>query len=353
MNIKINDRINIRDIKFFNEFSLDLKYDSVASMFGFNFYFDPKNADHRELSCVSHFHEAIVQHNGETLVTGYILSESFTRSSVKDMVSFSGYSKAGVLEDCEIPPSSYPLQSDNLNLREIAQKLIKPFKIKMVISDSVKSRMEIKYPTTTAKESQSVKSYLTELATQRNIVISHDVHGNLLFTAAKAKSLPIAHFENGLMGAKMHLTFSGQGLHSDITVMKQASSDGGNAAEYTIQNPYVPIVYRPRVIVQTSGDDISTKEAARNALAAELKNIVLTIETDRWEVNGTIIKPNNIISILAPELYLFKKTNWFIESVNYKGSPEAIIATLTCVLPEVYNEKYPVNVFVDPHKNSA
>lgn len=353
MNLKINDRIKIRNIQFFNNFSLELKHDAVASAFGFSLYFDPINADHRELACVSHFHEATVEHNGEKLVSGYILSQGFQSSPTSELMTIAGYSKAGVLEDCEIPVSVYPLQSDGMNLREIAQKFIKPFGLKMLIDPAVKAKMEINYATTTAKESQTVKGYLTELATQRNIIISHDVDGNLLFTEANAKEQPIAHFEEGIMGASMNLVFSGQGLHSDITVMKQADSEGGNAGEHTIKNPYVPIVYRPRTIVQNSGDDISTKDAAKNALAAELKNIKLTINIDRWDVNGKLIKPNHIISVKAPHLYLFKKCNWFIESVTYSGTPEAMTASLSCVLPEVYNGTYPKNVFVDAHKNLA
>jgi prophage tail gpP-like protein len=353
MILKINDRIKIRKIEFFSDFDLELRYDTVASIFNFSFYFDPKNQEHKELACVSHFHECSIEHNGELLVSGFIISESFTKTATPALVSFSGYSKAGVLEDCEIPVAFYPLQSDGLSLRQIASKFLDPFKLKMVVDAAVASRMDKVYKSSTANQSQSIKNYLTELATQRNIVISHNEEGSLLFTEAKAKQAPIMHYEEGLNATQIDLNFNGQGLHSDITVMKQADSDGGNAGQYTIKNPYVPIVYRPRTIIQTSGDDLSTKEAARNALAAELKNIKLTIETDRWEIDGKILKPNSIVSVTAPECYLYKKTNFFVESTRYRGNSKSLTATLSCVLPEVYNGLEPKNVFVDVHKNSA
>lgn len=354
MILKINDRIKVRKVDFFNSFTLSLKYDAIASTFSFNFYFDPKNPDHRELSCVSHFHEAIVEHNGETLVTGYVLSEVFNSSNVKELVQFGGYSLPGVLEDCEIPYSSYPLESINLSLRQIAQKLIAPFKLKMIVDPAVSSKMDIAYDKTTAKESDTIKGYLTELAAQRDIIISHNERGEILFTRSKANQVPILHFEpgnNSIPFTTMGMSFSGQPMHSEITVVKQASSEGGNEGRATIINPYVPIVYRPKVIIQTSGDDNSTADAAKNALAAELKNIVLTITTDRWEVDGKIIKPNNLISVINPDLFIFKKTNWFIESINFVGDNTKTTATLTCVLPEVYNGQTPVNIFVDPHEN--
>jgi prophage tail gpP-like protein len=353
MNLKINDRIKIRTIEYFNNFRIDLKYDSVGSSFAFNFYFDSKNPDQEELACVSHYHEAIIEHNGERLITGYILSEAFSSSPIKQMVQFSGYSLPGVLEDCNIPVSIYPLQSNNLTLNEIADKVLKPFKLKKVVDAEVADRMNIPYKEITAEPTQTVKDFLTELAAQRNIVLSHDEYGNLLFTQAKTNQLPILNVDNGLVGTQMSLSFSGQPIHSDITVMRQADSDGGNASQYTIENPYVPIVYRPKTIIQSSGDDNSVQQAAQNALAAELKNIVLTIKIDRWAIDGKIIRPNNIITVLNPDLYLYRKTNFFIESVSYEGDPEKMTATLTCVLPEVYNGKTPKNVFVDAHKNRA
>jgi prophage tail gpP-like protein len=133
-------------------------------------------------------------------------------------------------------------------------------------------------------------------------------------------------------------------MHSDITVIKQADSDGGNAGEATIKNPYVPFVFRPKVVTQNSGDDNDTEQAAKNILAAELKNLTLTIVTDRWELDGKMLKPNNIISVLNPEVYIYKKTNWFIEQIDYTGDQEKTVATLKCVLPEVYNGGTPKSI---------
>lgn len=390
MNLKINDRLRIRDVEFFNDFKLDLKYDSVASTFSFKYYFDPFNKEHAELACVSHFHEAILEHNGERLITGYILSNIFNDSSKKQLSEIGGYSKPGVLEDCEIPTSLYPLEVNGLTLKEITQKIIKPFGLGLIVDADTNEEVSLaftdvappdvdggiiqsesgiesvsqtlglpdklnkKIDKANAREIQNIKSFLTELATQRNVLLSHDSYGNLLFTEAKTNLKPILYFnvpENGLIGTSMSLSFNGQGMHSHITVLKQASPDEGNAGEFTIRNPYVPILYRPRVITQTSGDDITIEETARQALAAELKNITLTITTDRWEIDGKIIRPNNIISVYNPDLFIYSKTNFFIESVSFTGDAKKTTAVLTCVLPEVYNKKVVKNIFVNAHEN--
>ncbi len=340
-------KIKKRKYDFFNSFQLNLKYDSVASTFSFNAYFNPENKDHRELLHIGHFHPIEVEHNDELLVSGILLSEVFKDSSVKELTSLGGYSFPGVLEDCQIPTSIYPLQSDGLSLREIAQKMIKPFNLEMIIDPVVRKKMNAVYDTSTANESQTIKAYLSELASQRNIILSHTPEGKLLFTQANTKKTPIIDFNvpdgGSIPGTSMSLSFNGQRMHSKITVLKQAGD--GNAGQITVNNPFVPFTFRPSVLVQNSGDDNDTRKAAENALAKELQNIKLKITTDRFEVDDKIIKPNNIVSVINPDIFLFKKTNWFIESINFTGNEKQTTAVLNCVLPEVYNGKAPTNIF--------
>lgn len=348
MILRINDRIRNRKVEFFNSFQLSLRYDAIASAYSFSFFFNPENIQHKEMSCIGHYHLCTVEHNNEILLTGYILSETFNNSSQKQLISFSGYSLPGVLEDCEIPPSLYPLESNNLSLREIAQRLLKPFGLKMIVDSSVAAKMDEVYEKTTAKESQTIKSYLQELASQKNILISHNEKGEVVFTSAKTSQKPILNFDvvnGGIPFTSMALQFNGQGMHSEITAIKQPSEDGGNAGESTVKNPYVPFVYRPKVVVQNSGDDIDTEQAAKNARATELKNLKLTIVTDRWELNGKMIKPNNLITVVNPEVYLYQKSTWFIEQIDFVGDQEKTVATLTCCIPEVYNLQEPKYLF--------
>lgn len=346
MELVINDRIRNRKITFFNDFTLALKYDSVGSAFSFSFYFNPDNPEHKEVMCIGHYHLCTVTHNGETLLTGYILSQDFGSSPKAEMVSISGYSLPGVLEDCEIPTKLYPLQSDGISLKNITERLIQPFGLKLVVDSSVASLVNSTFKTTAASESQTVKSYLSEMASQKNVVMSHDENGNLLFTKAKTYQNPIIDFNvpvNGMPGTTMKLNYNGQAMHSHITVQKQADTDGGNAGEFTIRNPFViNSVFRPKTMTQNSGDDNDTEKAAKTALAAELKNIKLTITTDRWLIDGKIIKPNSIITVTNPQCYLYKKSKWFIESIDYKGDQNINTAVLNCVLPCVYDGSTPV-----------
>lgn len=342
MILKINDRIRQRQINFFNDFTLSLRHDAIGSTFSFGFYFNPENPEHKEVMCIGHYHLCTIEHNGELLLTGMILSQKFSGKNTRQYATISGYSLPGVLEDCEIPTSLYPLQSDGLSLKQIAEKLLNPFNLKMKIDESVSSKMNSSFDTSVAKESQNIKSYLSSLASQKNIVLTHTEKGELLFTSAKTNMKPIAHFGEDIPATDMDLSFDGQKMHSHITVLKQADSDGGNAGEHTIRNPYViNTVFRPKVITQNSGKDTETGDAARNALSEELKGITLKISTDRWIIDGKIIKPNNIISVKNPSVFLYKESKWFIDGVDLKGNEKETTAVLHCVLPEVYNNNTP------------
>ena len=214
-------------IEQYTKFSLLLRYDAVASSFSFSFYFDPNNPEHKLLFQPGHYHQIDIEHNGELLLRGWILGQAFGSQSTKVLSSVNGYSLSGVLEDCQIPLSLYPLQSDTKNLREIAQRLVSPFPFSMQIDGSVAAKMEQVYDITTAKETDTMKGYLTSLASQKDIILTHTNTGNLLFTKAKTRSTPIFHFEQGLESViEMSLKFNAQKMHSDITVQKQADIEG-------------------------------------------------------------------------------------------------------------------------------
>lgn len=341
MILKINGNI----LEGFNQFNVNLKFDAVASTFSFVFYYDPTNPVHTSIFKPGTYPTVTVEHNNSLLLTGTILSTTFTDGSKKELAALGGYSLPGVLEDCNIPTDLYPLQSDGLTLRQIASKLLKKFNLKMEVDSVVASAIDRVFETATADENQSVKAYLATLASQKNIIITHTEKGAVLFTRAKTKQTPVFNYEPGkglLYG--FNLNFGGQQMHSNITVQKQANTGGGNIGVDSINNPYVA-AYRPKVVNQTAGDDNTVSATARNALGDELKNISLTAQASQWEVNGQVWKPGQTITVLNPDLGINNPSNWFIQSVNYVGDNTKNTAALTLVLPECYNNETVTNIF--------
>lgn len=343
MILRVNDRILTRQIDKFSRFNLKMAFDQIASHFEFQFYFDPDDKDHRDITVPGHYHIVTLEHEGQRLLTGYMLSIIFGSDEKRELTTITGYSKPGFLEDCEIPPEVYPLQSDGLNLREIAEKFVKPFGIDIVIDSIVAAEMEEPYDQATAKDSQSVKAYLSSLASQKNIFLTHDVYGRLVFTRANRGRKPVYNFTNGQIPAtKMSLRFDGQQMHSDINVFAQADIiEGTNATKEAVKNPYVPFVYRPHVVTQTSGPERDAAASALNIRAQELKALGLSIELDRISMNGNIFLPGQLVTVENPEVALYKKSLWIIEAVDMVSETTKDTSTLTCCLPEVFTGEEP------------
>lgn len=334
--------------QFFNKVAIDLKFGFSSSGFSFSALFDPDNANHRRIfRPLSYQPVTITSDLGERLLTGVILRHRFNRTANRQLSSFQGYSTTGVLSDCTIPTSVYPLQYTNLTFRELAERLIEPFGIDLVIQNfgvvADEPISEI-----TAENNKSVYDFLNNIASQRNQILTHTQFGNLFLTRANANASPVATFRQSIPVTKISLDTNGQPLHSSLTVLKQADIENDNASESEITNPLVTN-FRPIIREQNVGNDVTAEEAAANVRANELRNVRLTIETDRWTWlrNRTpeTMTPNNIVSVISPDNYIFNPTNFFVESVKLNLDENKETAILSCVLPEVYNNREPRNIF--------
>ena len=334
----------------FLEFNLNLRYDSVASDFSFTPWFDPSNEAHKQAFKPGTYKPVKVYYNDEILLTGTVLNLSFVSSAQNNGLAISGYSVTGVLEDCQIPTSAYPLHSKGLDLKSITEKICAEFGIKVIVDPSVSGKIGKVFKNATATNQQSAKQYITDMAAQQGIIVTHDAIGNIILTECNTKSTPLFDFTGGIPGVEFKLDFDGQKMHSNVTTLRQAKIGGRNTkknpvvGQAKVSNPYCN-VFRPRVARQQAGDEHDTGKAARTNLSEELKGIGVKGNLSTWNINGVFIKPNQIITIENPYLCLFKKTRFFIESVSYKLDANGESCSIDCYLPEVYNQDTPKNIF--------
>lgn len=341
----ISIKINNKSFTFFETYQIDLRFNAISSSFSFSALFEPDNQTHRSLFKPLSFNLIEIFESGNLILTGYVVNNTFSDSSKPEKTSFSGYSKTGLLEDCTIPQSIYPIQFENLSLIEIARKLCDPFGISVIVDPIVQSEVDTVFASESAKETDTIKKYLASLCNQKNLVLSHNSRGNLLITRIKADVLPVQFFNSTSANTEMNLTTNGQGMFSESLVMKQAGIITDNAGEELINNPFITR-FRSSTTIQSSGTDNDTKFAAENILSKQLQNIKLTIQTDDIKFdNGNLLKPNMVITVQSDKLFLFKRTKFFIESVNLTGNKDSDTASLTCVIPEVYTKQTPINIF--------
>lgn len=341
-------KINGERFNFFNTFEVSLKYNSVGSTFSFEGTYDPSDKAQKRLFKPLSYNLVQLYYAGELFLTGRSLNTSTSISGNSSLASISGYAIPGVLEDCQIPIDQYPLQYDGLNLKQITEKLIQPFGIKLVVDSAVSSEVLKVYEKIASEPGSTIKNFIATLAGQRNIVVTHDIYGRLVLTRANVKSRSIATYDENVPATNIGLTVNGQQIHSKITTMKQATIGTDVAGENTVYNSLIG-VYRPAVKVQTSGDNDDTENFAKKERGSELRGIQLTVETDRWQwYDGRklrLIQPNKIIDVISPNNFMDKRTRWFVEGCTFSGSTDVNTAVLQCVLPQCYTGAQPKNIF--------
>jgi len=331
--------------KFFNHFSnLTLKFnlDTFASVFSFDARFDPFNVEHQKIfKPLTYPKIEIFSNDMDLLLTGNIVNNDFASSKTPQLVSFSGYTKSGILEDVTIPDSVYPLEKNNQSLSEISAQLLKPFEIGQLIESNVVNEMNLVYEKAVAQPTQSVASFLTQLASQRNIVIGHTKKGDVYYFKAFIGSKPVKSYdESNLLSSKMAI--NGRAFHSDITVRRQPSDENvGVSTVDGVKNPNVEQI-RSVCKILSSGDDTSTIEAAQNVLASELRGIQLGLELPKID---TSILCGQIIEFINPELFIYKKQKFVINEIIYKEDSEADTMTVNCLTPEAFTGGIPTNIF--------
>jgi len=327
-------RLVIEDKEFFG-FSVDnlsLPYNTIASTFGFSGLDDYSPTPLQ-------FPKVQIFNDDDLLLTGVIVNQNYSSESKPTLVSVSGYSKAGVLEDCTIPISAMPMQLDNMSLKEVCDKLFPLYSIDYSMEEIVKSKMNKKFEKVNFDYDKTIKSIIVELATERGIYVNHLPNGDVRFTDSSPHNLEVVdHFEdNGV--SSMALTVNGQEMHSDISVLSSVDEKSVVNGEYTIKNPYITNIVRPIIYKIKTGDSIDVKECARLKLSAELRSISLTISTTKF------IKPGNIITVKSDRLRLKKDTIFFIEKTDIKADRNGNKYDLTCVLQDVYSKNKVINQF--------
>lgn len=337
MKIKINN-------KFFSEFNsikLESSLDTVASVFSISCRFNPFNQFHKEIFKPLSFNTIeMFSDNDVLLFTGTSVNTSLKSQRDRELQVLNGYSKCGIIEDCTIPLSSYPLEKNKVSLKNICEIILKDFSIGFNIDQSVLKEMDLIYSKTVATPTETVKSFLSKLAAQRNIIISHDSKGDLLFYRPNTSGIPktLITDKNSL---NMSLNVRGQAMHSKINVLRQPSKDNVSLSPVDTANNNLISINRPVTKILTSGTETDTKKAADNILCKELKNIVVNVNFDRI----VDLQIGDIVEVINEEIYLYKNTKLIVSNVSISQDEKSENMSITLLLPESFTGEQPKNIF--------
>jgi len=301
--------------------------------------FDTSSAEQRAKFRPFSFQTMQVQVGRSLAFNGTMVGTSPQLSASARTVELSAYSLPGVLNDCTVPASDFPLEFNGLGLKAIAAKVVAPFGLKVEFEGEPGPTFE----RVALKPSQTVLSFLATLARQRNLVITNTPEGALLFVQSKEQAKPVANFTEGsspLYGVSPF--FSPQAYYSHITGI-EVIVVGVLGSQHTVRNPRLAGTLRPYNFQASdvTGAELKTAvEAKAGRMFANMVSYQLNINTWRDEF-GEVWRPNTFITLEAPGAMVYSKTTLLIRSVELVSAAETETATLDVVLPGAFNGKAP------------
>lgn len=350
-----------KNVTHFTSGSITLKLDSIASAFEFSSRFAAQDKEHQEIFKPLQYKDVQIFNSKNKLIfTGTILNHRFKSNRGRELAIISGYSKSGILEDVSIPVSAYPLESTNRSIKDIADRLCGLFGIKVIISDQgksitdtvIKGKVKSKraartkstyedlkakansiFGRTSASPSESIKDYLAKLASQKNIVLSHNEKGDVLLFQPDLMQKPRYFFTKG-NSLEMSADFNGQSMHSDVNIVRQPSDENaGVSTSDTAKNSLIA-KYRPTTKILTSGEDTDTKDGALNEVASELKGVQIGVK-----LQGLFdeLYPGEIVNVHNHYIYSYAYNRFMVDSITMNFDESEDTTTLGLVVPESFS----------------
>lgn len=314
-------------------------------------------------------------------------------------IQVSGYATAGVLGDCTMPVSAWPLEFNKLTLKDIAERMAGFFKVAVEFRGDPGKPFE----RVACDPDRRVLDFLADLAKQRGFVIASNPDGALLFWKSEGGSV-VAKLTQGV-SPLLDVTpdFNPQEFYSELTGiapeevdksgqqstvkvrarmseeekkrrrdarkgLKGAARDAVNAKfaaedaakraaakaarkknkpakkynKFTLENEEAE-VFRPFVykLQDTEGGDEA--EANKAKLSRMLGNMAkYTIEVCTWrDANGQLWAPNTRIMLEAPDAMIYGPYTFEVKKVRFNQSDKSETATLELALPGSFSGEPP------------
>lgn len=338
---------------------------------------DPESKNDRDFFKPFQFKRALVSVNNDVYLTGTAVNIVPTVTAGEKSVTISGYSLPGVLNDCMMPISSFPLTFKAQDLEQISRKICQPFglrvkflegagqgfgeikfytgkkfvpkadpdaEVSIDVMDGVKKPKEKKpFDVTSLEPDEAPLDFLFGLARLRGGIWTDDEWGNLCFVREAPTGRPV---QKILIGSapmvEIAPRFEGTRLYSEITAWRP-SSTREKGQRYTVKNPHLRGVVRPYTTRADGAEAGAIQHTAKDTsgrMFPELCSWDLTVPS--W-VNkvGYIWEPGTTVVVNAPDAMIYRDYEFLIREVTLTRERQKESAVLNLVLPGSFSGKMP------------
>ena len=324
----------------FTGYEINLSADSFDT-FSFSAPYDLAVKDIKNAITPFAFKLCEVYYLGQLLFKGYLLTPDPELQAGATEITLQGYPLCGVLNDCTIPPSMYPLEYYNVTLKDIADPIADVYGIKIDYKDGPGDP----FTEVGVEPTEKVLSFLLKLAQQRKFLFTNDENGRLVFYKAATESA-FMQFKEG-SGPLLSITpqFNAQGFYSHIT--GQTKNDTlAEPLSFTYENKYLinkGVMRHDTIMIddaETSGDLENAVLAHAGRMFADCITYSLKCDT-HLNADGKLFKKGMTVCIEAPGAMITKQTNFKARNIKLLRTIEGKTAELDLVLPGSFTDELP------------
>lgn len=274
--------------------------------------------------------------NKERMVTGTLFDVEQLLDNEGSRKNLIGYSSTINIVDSNLRPDNY--EDNNVSLKQRAEKLLKPYGLRVVIDDSVKEKANEVFDRVAASDTDTIFSHLAKLAVQKKMIISSTEKGNLLLTSANIKSKPVGTIEEGSATGSMayKAKFDGRKRFSVWRVSCQTPDKDEKKIGISKDNK-VPLARFKNVTVNNDSE-ASIKETSEWIRSKDFtKAMAIPFPFPSFFApNGELWRENTLVTVKSKTIGVPNGFNFLIQQVKYKTDTEGEGVILSLIPPEVY-----------------
>jgi len=309
--------------------SLMRTMDTVADGFAASLQWSPSDLELTELIRPYGYQAVKCYLGGRKRFTGVLYSVNPSSGSGGVVVALEGASAAADIVDSTVRP---PYESKKITLKDRATELIEPLGIPIVYDFDDN---EI-FDQVTARATDKIFQHLAGLATQRAVLISSTVDGEVIFYQAKTTGAPVGTLEEGKPPVRDSAAkFDGRQRFNVYKAI--ANSPNRKRKTATAKDTAIP---KSRFLTfsaedSTAGNIQAAADWRRSKQVADA--LTMEIPVDSWySPNGELWSENTLVTYKAPSLFIPDGFDFIIRRVEFNFEKNGTTATLSIVPPNVF-----------------
>jgi prophage tail gpP-like protein len=198
--LKDSIKIDGKEYTGFTGYELNLNYDSFDT-FSFSAPYSDAMIELRSAIVPFAFKSCDVFYEDSPIFKGTLLTPDPELTDKSGEITLQGYPLCGVLNDCMVPPTKYPLECMGLAIKGIADAACDPYSIPVVFDGDIGPA----FTEVSIEPTDKIIDFLKKLAQQRNLLFTNTEKGELRFFQAKQEKA-FASFSEGKLPPDVHQT---------------------------------------------------------------------------------------------------------------------------------------------------